>query len=93
VCPCSNNVSELTQLQYLSQLPLTSLNLESNPVEQLPGFREGAARILPRLQLLDDTPLERPSGEDAACAAPAHPPKPESTTVCTSLGPRPIAPF
>jgi hypothetical protein len=54
----SNRVAELSQVQFLVNLPrLASLNLEGNPVETLPGFKRSIAVLLPRLETLNDRPV------------------------------------
>lgn len=51
----SNRIAELSQVQFLVNLPkLVSLNLEGNPVETLPGFRRNISVLLPRLETLND---------------------------------------
>ena len=50
-----NNISDLTQLCHLQDLPnLTVLWLSENPCAQLPDYRATVLRILPNLKKLDN---------------------------------------
>ncbi|KAA6399652.1 MAG: putative leucine-rich repeat-containing protein [Streblomastix strix] len=50
----SNDLHSLDQLLYLTNLPLTALTLDSNPVIEEENYRLRVIKILPKLQTLDD---------------------------------------
>jgi len=63
VCLNSNRIATLQELEPLKPLEnLISLDLDQNPVCELPEFRKKVFKILPQLKLLDDLNSEGEEG-------------------------------
>lgn len=48
-----NEIGSLNDLKYLQKLPLSTLNLEGNPITHLPYYKYHVAHLIPSIKLLD----------------------------------------
>jgi hypothetical protein len=66
----TNGLTQLSQLEYLGCCSaLTSITLEGNALTQETGYHATLARLLPRLQYLDDMPFDAHSATPADSGA------------------------
>jgi len=62
-----NNISDLSEIRYLTNLPnLKVLWLSENPCVEVTNYREIVIKVLPNLTKLDNTPI---TPEEKAVAA------------------------